>query len=477
MDLHIDLNAPGQPLNAIWSFGGNTCHAPLLLRDDLQRHLSWVQQDLGFKYVRCHGILSDNMGVVREDGSFDFSKIDQAVDNLLRLHLKPFMELSCMPTAFASTKAAICYYKFYSSPPKDWALWYNLIKALIAHLRDRYGREELLSWYFEVWNEPDISFWTGTQAEYFKLYDLAARAVKEVDRAFRIGGPATARTNWIDEFLQHVQTPSADFGLDGARCDFISTHAYPSDLEFLDSAIGEVQLQNSNIMKTLFTEVRKKVDAAFGPGFPVICGEWNSSAGPYALNHDECNNAPYIAKTMVELSEVCQGSLYWNISDIYEEGGFHFPPYHGGYGLVTVNDVKKSSFHAFQFLHEHAGERLPVEFSEQRDGLGCLATRDGKQLRLLMYYYIEPGSAITGNAEITIKGLPVGAQAEVKQVLPGQGSSFETWVELGKPIFTNRATLDALEPASQPAVSTVDISRTPLTIQPGTIAQVTVTLA
>jgi xylan 1,4-beta-xylosidase len=477
MQLTIDLNDAGTPLNPIWQFGGNTCHAPLLLRDDLQAQLSRVRQELGFRYIRCHGMLSDNMGVVREHGGYDFSKIDAALDALRVRGLKPFFELSCMPGSMATTEEYVCFYKFFSSPPKEWAQWYALIKALLTHLTERYGCAELRTWYFEVWNEPDIAFWSGTQREYFKLYDLAARAVKEVDVQYRIGGPATARTNWIDEFLAHVSTPSADFGLACSRCDFISTHAYPSDVEFLDAAHGEVALVNSNIMRELFGAVRRKVDAVFGPEFPIICGEWNSSAGPLVFNHDECNNAAYIVKTMVELAEVCQGSLYWNISDIYEECDFHFEPFHGGYGLLNVNDVRKSSFHAFALLHEHAGSRLAVQCSETHPGLGCLATRTQDTLRLLVYYYQEPDAPTPAPVTLTFAGLPAHTyQADVKQVLPGQGSAYESWVAAGKPMFANRALFERLEAASIPARSTLNIADGVLAIQPGTITQITIPL-
>jgi xylan 1,4-beta-xylosidase len=471
MQLKVRLDSGDTPVNPIWTFGGNTCHAPLLLRDDLRRHLRRVRRELGFRYVRCHGMLSDGMGVVTGPRTYDFSRIDEAVKGLLALGLKPFMELSAMPLSLARHDQSVCQYRFYSSPPRDWDDWADLIRALMRHLRDRFGLAELRQWYFEVWNEPDIAFWTGTQAEYFKLYDLAARAVKETDPSLRVGGPATARTNWIDEFLAHLATPSPDFPLPGPRCDFISTHAYPSDLEFLDSATGSVKLMNSNIMSTLFSAVRRKVDAALGPGFPVICGEWNSSAGPYAFNHDDCNNAAFVVKTAVELSGSCDGSLVWNISDIYEEGGFHHEPFHGGYGLLTVNDLPKAAYHGFALLRRQQGVKGDGAWSRPRPGVGCCVSRRGRDFRVLCWYYREPDAGRLAPVTFTVTGLPASVKRlRLTQVQPGHGSAYETWDQEGRPMFVNSALLAKLARASRPVVEWMRPAA-PVTLLPGTVLE------
>jgi len=347
---------------------------------------------------------------------------------------------------------------------------------LMAALVERFGIEELRTWYFEVWNEPDIAFWSGTMQEYFKLYDLAAQAVKEADPQLRLGGPATARTRWIDEFLAHVRKPSDDFTLNGvSRCDFIATHAYPSDLEFLDAAQGAVTLTGSQVMLDLFTEVRRKVDAAFGPGFPVICGEWNSSAGPLAENHDHGNNGAFIVKTMVELASVCQGSLVWNISDIYEECQFHYEPFHGGYGQLTVNDLPKAGFHAFEFLRHHEGGRhIPLLFSGVAEGdrsVGGLASdRDG-QTTVTLYHYQEPDAEPRPDAHIRLQG--VQAEAQIRRVLPGAGSAYETWIDLGRPAYVNQSILSKLIEASVPRHSSAALGENVITLPAGSIASLT----
>lgn len=475
LELTLDVTSEGKPVNRIWTFGGNTCHAPLWLRSDLQRHLDIVRDELGFQNVRCHGMLSDNMGVVREDGSFDFTRINAALDMLVGKGMAPWFELSAMPKSFARDDQHICEYGFYSSPPRDWCRWYDLNKALMQNLKSRYGAAEVRKWHFEVWNEPNIPFWTGTQAEYFHLYDLSARAIKEVDAEFRVGGPSTARVQWIGDFLAHISKPSPDFGLDMPRCDFISTHIYPSDVEFWEGGVNDIKVLESNIVRELFLAARRQVDAALGKDFPLICGEWNSA--PYQYNRDDCNNAAFVVKAMSDLSDLVQGSLYWDISDIYEEAGWHYVPFHAGCGVLTVNDIPKSSFNAFKLLKNQTGRTVDAKWSQEAPGLGFMAAKDGRELRLLVYHYREAGAAASPDKSFALRGLPSSASvASITRVLPGKGSAFEKWVELGRPDFPNRDILNALEAASRPAIESDHRLADPIVMPCGTIAEIAVSL-
>ncbi len=476
MKLEIDMNS-SKPLNPIWSMGGNTCHAPLWFRDDLKRHLKTVKEQLGFRYVRAHGILNDDMGVVSPDGlSFNFEKPVKGIEGLLKLGLKPFIELSSMPGAFASGNSGIAHYVFRADPPKDWARWRELIRQFASALLSHFGEEEVSSWYFEVWNEPDISFWTGGMGGYFKLYDLSASAIKSVSPRFKVGGPATARTRWIEEFCHHVSKPSPDDSREGIRCDFISTHAYPSDLEFVDADYCDVKLQSANIMKELFSKARASIDSILGKGIPLIAGEWNSSAGPFAFNHDDSNNAAFVAKTMVELSEHCAGSLYWNISDIYEEAGFHYAPFHGGYGLLNVNDFPKAAFHAFRLLHEHSGTRLNASICDAFDGIGCLASKDGGLLRILLWSHVDAGAS-PQSARISLGGLPKATRTSFEKVLPWHGSAYEAWLALGSPDYVNRKVFDVLEAASMPLKGSWSEPPSAIELEPASIMQLVLELA
>lgn len=451
--LKLDMDRQTPVVNRMWEFGVNTCHAPLWLRRDLPLQLREEHETLGFRYVRFHGVLNDDMGVVHADGSFHFERVIEVYEKTLNAGFRPFIELSSMPTALASSDSSVCFYRFISAPPRDWRKWYDLIHAFTQALTEHFGREAVREWYFEVWNEPDIPFWEGSMAEYFKLYDLARRAVKSVCPEYRVGGPATSKTKWIPEFITHVTTPSADDPEPGIRCDFISTHAYPSDLAFLDAAEGSVELQEASILRTLCAAARKEIDQRLGAGVPLIFGEWNSSAGPFAFNHDECNNAAFICKTMTEVRASCQGSMYWNATDIYEENDFHYTPFHGGYGLMNVNSFPKSSFHAFRFLRETGEMEIAASFDESCEEHGMLASRSGDELRLLVWNYRQPGTDGVP-LDFRIADLPA-VSGTMERIEPGHGSAYETWLELGKPDFLNRQQFDQLAQAAQTTVQSL----------------------
>ena len=170
-----------------WTKCVGSCHAATALREDWRRQLKKCREELGFEYVRFHGLLNDDMSVClrNEDGFLEYSffNIDSIFDFLLDIGMKPFIELSFMPSALASGSQTVFHYLGNITPPKDYNEWGALIGALAEHLVRRYGTEEVRKWFFEVWNEPNLKdfFWSGTMEEYFQLYKSAALAIKKVD--------------------------------------------------------------------------------------------------------------------------------------------------------------------------------------------------------------------------------------------------------------------------------------------------------
>src|SRR5262249_5497607 len=145
------------------------------------------------------------------------------VDFLRSVGMRPFVELSFMPTALASGGHTVFSYRGNVTPPADHRAWGELIGRLTRHWVQRYGLEEVRRWPFEVWNEPNLhSFWSGTQADYFELYRHTAEAIKAVDAGIAVGGPATAANAWVTEFLDFCER-------ERLPADFVSTHHYPND--------------------------------------------------------------------------------------------------------------------------------------------------------------------------------------------------------------------------------------------------------
>ncbi|MFP4377614.1 MAG: GH39 family glycosyl hydrolase [Spirochaetales bacterium] len=461
-DLKIDLAMRNGPIKPVWSFGVNTCHAVLNARADLNAHLR-MAREIGLTYVRAHNIFSEQVGFYAErDGkaTYDFTTVDTIYDNILASGMLPFVELSFCPIPLKSGETTIAAYKANTSVPNSFEAWSEVVVRLVEHCIERYGIELVSRWYFELWNEPDIAFFAGDQSAYFELYDHTAVAIKSVSERLRVGGPATARCKWIPEFLAHLEAGSPLTGGMPIPCDFISTHAYPSDVEFIEGDAGDVELKESTVMYELFSEVRTQIDASSCRDLPLFMGEWNSSAGPYAENHDEKNNGAFIVKTLVELRHVIDGSLYWNVSDIYEEAGFHYTPFHGGYGIFTVNGIPKSSYHAFAFLSHVRGSEIPTEL-DAPDGCGALASYDDERrcVSVIAYHYQEPNSDVgpPWRLTLTIGNAPSAtASLSTRAVNDRAGSAYELWREMGSPDYLtlsdHRALAERAEPEHRRAI-------------------------
>ena len=227
----VNIGATAGPVDRFFDLSVGSDFPGTLLRPDSQVQLKVVADELGFRYVRFHAIFHDVLGTVRiANGTvtYDWSRIDQLYGELLAKHLKPFVELGFTPQALATSRNSIFYWNGNTSHP-DPVGWRDLVAAFIRHVEERYGREEVRTWYFEVWNEPNLSgFWEGAdQKAYFDLYDMTARSIKAIDPALRVGGPATAGAAWVPEFLAHVRQS-------GAGVDFVTTHTYGVDGGFLD---------------------------------------------------------------------------------------------------------------------------------------------------------------------------------------------------------------------------------------------------
>jgi len=216
-----DTALPSVNLPHFWEHTIGSGHAPLALRADWQHQMRRSHEELGFGHVRFHGLLSDDMGTLvceNDQLLYSFFNADQVFDFLLSIGMKPFVELSFMPTALASGDQIVFHYRANVTQPRDYAQWSTLIGKLVTHWIDRYGLGEIRQWFFEVWNEPNLTaFGSGKQSDYFELYRHTVAAIKLVDAGLRVGGPATATNAWIADFVGFCNESRLP-------ADFISTH-------------------------------------------------------------------------------------------------------------------------------------------------------------------------------------------------------------------------------------------------------------
>jgi xylan 1,4-beta-xylosidase len=440
IDFFCNLAETATPFPHFWEHTIGSDHAPVALRADWQRQLQQCHSELGFQYVRFHGLLSDDMGtLIRENNKllYSFFNADTVFDFLLSIGMKPFVELSFMPTALASGKKTVFDYEANVTSPKDYKQWATLVNRLVAHCVQRYGVEEVRQWFFEVWNEPNLkSFWTGTQHDYLKLYRYTAEAIKKVDKSLRVGGPATARSEWIEEFVDFCEGRKVP-------ADFISTHQYPTD-GFESDEETEVQLFKSQrgIMREVAQDTRRRAR-----GRPVYYTEWNSSSNPRDPLHDESYAAAFAVATIMEAKGLVEGYSFWTFSDIFEESFFPTVPFHGGFGLLNLHGIPKPTYRAFQLLHDVGTEQLLVDGLHET--VDCSLIRKDSSVTILLTNHTTPGHSIeTEQIEIRLNNASKPIAAYIQRIDVEHANPKRLWEEMGQPEYLSPKNVEQLQEAS-----------------------------
>lgn len=378
-----DLHHTAGPVDRFFDLSVGSDYPGTLIRPDSQAQLKLTVDELGFRYIRFHAIFHDVLGTVRvENGNtvYDWTGIDKLYDDLLARHIKPFVELGFTPKALATSTNSIFYWHGNTSHPNPQG-WHDLVAALIRHIEQRYGPDEVRSWYFEVWNEPNLSgFWEGgDQKAYFALYDLTSRTIKSIDPALRVGGPATAGAAWVPEFLAHVKAS-------GAAVDFVSTHTYGVQGGFLDeNGKSDTRLDPSpDAIVGDVRRVREQIAHSPFPNLPLYFTEWSTSYTPRDPVHDSYISAPYILSKLKACQGLVQGMSYWTYTDLFEEPGPPTAPFQGGFGLLNPQGIRKPAFFAYKYLHALQGNTIA-----SADAQSMLAS-DGKSLEALVWDFEQP---------------------------------------------------------------------------------------
>lgn len=442
IDFFCNLAEPSMPLQHFWEHTVGSDHAPVALRADWQSQLERCHHELGFQYVRFHGLLSDDMGTLvgaEDQLLYSFFNADKVFDFLLSIGMKPFVELSFMPTALASGRKTVFNYKSNVTPPRDYTQWATLIQKLVSHWIERYGVTEVRTWFFEVWNEPNLkAFWSGTQGDYFRLYRHTAEAIKSVDASLRVGGPATARSEWIEDFVHFCERNKLP-------ADFISTHHYPTDVLGSPDDDTEAQLFNSQrgIMREVAQDTRRRAR-----GRPVYYTEWNASSNPRDPLHDESYAAAFAVATIMEARGLVEGYSFWTFSDIFEENYFPSVPFHGGFGLLNLHGIPKPSYRAFELLHNIGTQQFLVDGLHET--VDCSLIRKDSTVTVLLTNYTTPGHSIeTERLEIRLNNVAEPKEAFIQRIDADHANPKALWVEMGQPEYLSNKEVEQLEEASQ----------------------------
>jgi len=414
----------------------------MALRDDWRRQLKRAHDELGFRHVRFHGLLSDDTGlVVRDDDEirYSFFNSDQIFDFLLSIDMKPFAELSFMPGVLASGSRTVFSYAANVTPPRDYKQWATLIDRFVWHAIERYGEREVSKWFFEVWNEPNLKkFWSGSQRDYFKLYRHTAEAIKKISPSLKVGGPATAKSEWIEDFIDFCER-------NDVPADFISTHHYPNDGYERDVDDTELQLFQSQrgIMREVAQNTRSQARNR-----PVYYTEWNSSSNPWDPLHDEPYAAAFIASTIMEANGLVDAYAFWTFSDIFEENYFPSKPFHGGFGLLTLHGIPKPSYRAFELLHQLGDRQSLVDGLHET--VDCSVIQKESSVTLLLTNHTTPGHSIESeDLHVRLDNAREPVSARIQRIDEDHANAKRLWRELGQPESLSDKDVERLEKASQ----------------------------
>ncbi len=421
-------------------------------------------------HIRTHNLLTTGDGTpalkwgstnaYTEDASgrpvYDWTIVDRIFDTYVQAKTRPLVEIGFMPEAL-STKPQPYRHDWpktpiaagWAYPPKDYRKWADLVRAWVRHAVARYGQAEVETWYWEVWNEPDIEYWQGTPEEYDKLYDSAAGAVKSVSPKIRCGGPASTgpagpkAARFLRQFLEHCART-------GTPLDFITYHAKGRP-EVVD---GRVRMGLARQLEDV--ERGMEIVASF-PQFrdlPIIlsesdpegCAACSAQTHPQNAYRNGPLYASYEAASMSGILKLAarykanlEGMLTWAFE-------FEDQPYFAGFRTLATNGVDKPVLNFFRMAGLMTGERVAV------DG-DALATKSAREVSVMLWNYSDDDvEAPDSPVRLTIAGLPAGAaRVEVRhyRIDRDHSNAYTVWKQLGSPQTPTPEQYAQLEAAGQ----------------------------
>lgn len=478
MKIEIKKDTKLIPAQKHWQFCAGSPHASYALRRDYYEQLKQAHEELGIERVRFHGIFCDDMHTVHKlsdmfpvPGGKEYTETSYrycgvAYDTLLAAGVKPFVELGFMPPHLAKKpkKRGMFFYKPNISMPKDDKAWQDYIKGFVNFLIDRYGKEEVESWYFEVWNEPDLRmpFFDGTRKDYFHLYEITCKAIKEVDDEIKVGGPSTSGSKWVKELVEYCEKKNIPL-------DFVTTHQYSGDplggiednegnngpsmnfnimalkdkknpipkneaLTGFRTFMGSYNVNSQFSRKILPVNAAKaKEDAS---GRPLFYTEWNLCATFSAPVNDTRMVAAYDLRTALVTEGVIDGSSIWTFTDLFEE--LHpFPEeFHGGFGMMTQSGIPKPVYHALKLVNEAGSERYDIPAEE---GNICAAVY--KKENCLRASIINLNFKFDGTAPVpvtlSIESDEAPKSVCIRKIDEDHANPYKVWQEMGSPQVPN----------------------------------------
>lgn len=484
----IDMKADGEKLEHRFLAFTSVGRAKEILYAPIQEMLRTIQKEIGFQYIKFHGILGDDMMLYSEDRGgqpvYDYVYVDMVIDFLLSIGLRPLIQLSFMPEKLSATPERTRFYApCVMGKPKDWEKWEDMVKHLTQHFLDRYGEKEVEKWLFSPWNEPDtnVKMYGFEQAEtFYELHYRSYRAVKSCDKKLRFGGASLqplfhdSKENFGKKYFDWCRENNCPI-------EFVNINFY--DLDFYDCEVGElwnqvaerkIRLsQDSDSFSKFIGKLRENLDEDGVGDLPIYLTEWNSTPSHSDYMNDTCFKSVYIVRNILKNFDRLNSFGYWVLSDLHEEYRLSDRMFHGGLGLFTASGIKKPGYYAYLLLAKLGREKIA-------EGEGYFVTRLGKNYRVMLYNYVH-FSDLYAMGEVfdmteTERYTPFnGARAKeihlifdslderkymIKETWVNRqsGSCFDKWIETGAASIITAEEIETLKALSVPMYKKYEIN-------------------
>jgi len=503
VSIAVDINNKIGDMTPIWAFVGYDEGNYTYLPDSRKLLKDLADLSEGPIYVRAHNLLNTHEGsplalkwgstnayTEDEQGNpvYDWTMVDKIVDTWINLGMKPVMEIGFMPKAL-STKpdpyrhhwspgdAYSDIWTGWAYPPNDYDKWEELIYQWVRHSIDRYGSEEVASWWWQLWNEPDAGYWAGTDEEYHQLYDYTAKAVKRALPTARVGGPnvtgglSSRQAKFLTDFLEHCRSGvNYATGEKGTPIDFVGFHAKGAPTV---SEQGNVQMRMSTHMKQIdaaFRIIRSFPEFAdlpiiIGESDPEGCAACSTNSGYTQMGYRNGTLfSSYLASSFAKKYELADkhganliGAVNWT---------FTFPgqPWFDGFRSFATNGINKPVLNVLRMFGLMGGERLRVSQAQsytvekvmekgvlENPDINGLASIEGNTASIMVWNYHDEDVALDSSpVSLTIKGLSSDRVLIHHYRIDEQHSNaFTTWREMGAPQQLTRKQYRQLEESSE----------------------------
>lgn len=496
VNIQVDLSKEIAPMKPIWAWFGYDEPNFTYMKDGKKLLSEIAALSPVPVHVRAHNLLTSGDGqaalkwgstnIYTEDAKgnpiYDYHIVDSIFDTYVQRGMKPLAQIGFMPEALSTHPEPYRHYwkpgmsysvieTGWAYPPKDYHKWDELVYQWVKHCVARYGKKEVESWYWEVWNEPDGAYWKGTQAEFFKLYDYSVDGVKRALPTARIGGANVTggAFKWLNAFINHcLKDTNYVTGKIGTPMDAILFHAkgQPQVINGVVTMGIKNQLNNINGHFKIISSYPqlKNIPIIIGESDPEGCAACGMATNPENAYRNGTMYSSYTAAVFARKYELTQqyglnliGAVSWSFE-------FENQPWFAGFRDLATNGVDKPVLNVFRMFDMMKGDLVETKDDRMYDlktvldsgirahtDIGALASKDKNTAAVMLWNYHDVDAQDAGEPlHIKVNGLPAGKVTMTEYRIDATHSnSYEVWKKMGSPQNPTSAQISELEKAGQ----------------------------